>query len=45
MAPFLVGLWEPEKKVHLSLEKDAQPYHARAYQIPKSLERKVRLET
>ena len=38
-----LGIWK-SKQVHSSLKKDAQPYHARPYQIPKSLERKVRLE-
>ena len=38
-----LGTWK-NKRVHLQLKKDAQPYHTRPYQIPKSLEKKVRLE-
>ena len=30
--------------VHLRLKKDAQPYHAKAYPISKSLETKVKIE-
>ena len=38
-----LGLWK-SKKVQIELKKDAQPYHARAYPIPKALEAKVKLE-
>ena len=38
-----LGTWK-NKQVHLQLKKDVQPYHTRPYQIPKSLEKKVRLE-
>ena len=32
------------KSVHLELKEGAQPYHARPYPIPKSLEIKIKLE-
>ena len=38
-----LGHWKA-KSVHLELKEGAQPYHARPYPIPKSLEIKIKLE-
>ena len=38
-----LGHWKA-KAVHLELKEGAQPYHARPYPIPKSLEIKIKLE-